>query len=158
MPPHQERLFALERGRAIWIPEHYSDLPIYTGDEKYRLRQRSLGCYHRNLTMAVLQTRGLINLVRRSNEFLSDKSQISFLISNPVKKSAEMLNKLYLGDEETYRSWSVKHHISYNLEMIKQVCEAVGVEWLEASAGPEDEDWPENDDWPEDDEDSDMPF
>ncbi|HLO17697.1 MAG TPA: hypothetical protein VK206_22900 [Anaerolineales bacterium] len=137
--PEDQRLYALERARAIWLPEHFADTPVYSEEAQYSPRARALGCYHRNLAIATLQAQSLVKLVKRAFDFLP-QSQVSLQISGPVKRAVRILNSLYIGEVETYRSWSLKHQISYSVDLIKQVGQAIGEEWLEPAPEPEDED------------------
>lgn len=142
LDPTEDRLYAMEHGRAIWLPYHFSDAPKHSKENKYKPRTRALGCYHRNLTLATLQTKSLTALAVRAYEYLPNE-KISFLISNPVRKAIQALNNLYDGDMQTYRSWSLKHQISYTIDIIKKVGEAVGYKWIEIGEGPSEEEWAE---------------
>ena len=129
--PNANRLYTVKLGRAVWVPSHFSEMFGGYEDPTYRVRVRVLGCYHRNLSLATLQTRGLIHVARRAHEFLAEKSPISLLISNSTRNAVEILNKLHLGDMQTYRTWSAAYHIGFHLDMLKQVGAAVGVPWVE---------------------------
>jgi len=116
-------LYLLERGRAIWMPKHFVET-------EPKIKRRALGCFHRNQALAALQTRSLTTLVRRAYEFLP-AGPISFQLSNPVKRAIHVLKDLYLGEKTTYHTGSLRHQISYNMEMIEQVGQAVGEVWIE---------------------------
>lgn len=114
MPQHE----VLERSRAIWDPRKFSEATS-------KNRRRALGCYHRNLALATLQTRSLTSLVRRAYEFLPHES-IPIELNKPVKAAVKILMKLYNGSNSTYKSWSLLNQIHYNLEMIERVGQVIG--------------------------------
>lgn len=123
--PSVERLFGLEHGRAIWLPDYFTDALDYDIEREHPPRARRLGCYHRNLTMATLQTQSLTGLATRAYDFLPDR-RISARISKPVKTAVKLLRDLYAGSLNTYRTWSLRYQISFNEKIIQDVGLAVG--------------------------------
>jgi hypothetical protein len=119
--PALPQLLAIERGRAIWLPHRFSAFEV-------KGRKTALGCYHRNLTLATLQTAALTALVGRADEVLADaKGKLLSLLPNEVSGAIDLLRKLKAGDYSTYRSWSLKHQISFHDERIARVSEKLGL-------------------------------
>lgn len=118
--PTADALHAIERGRVIWLPAHFSEF-LAKG------RRTSLGCYHRNLTLASTQTWGLTALIGRADEVLADpKGRLLNIQHRDVAQAISLLDNLDRGSFETYQTWSVKHQISFNLERINRVRAAIG--------------------------------
>ena len=63
--PERFQGVAVERGRAAWVRGHFSDVEV-------KGRKTAIGCYHRNLALAIMQTSALTALLTRANEVLGD--------------------------------------------------------------------------------------
>ena len=121
-PAMAARFVAIGRGKVIWHPYYYSRGALT------RPRVRALGCYHRNLAVASLQTRGLTDLLRRAESFLLQKEPVSGLIVRPVRRAVNLLRDLDAGSWNTYRSWALQAQISFYRELIDRISQAVGTE------------------------------
>jgi len=114
------QLLANDRGRAIWNPGHFSAV-------EERGRRTANGCYHRNLTLATMQTAALTELIVRAEEVLADpRGQLLAISFRDVSKAIMLLNDLSEGQFTTYRSWSMKHQISFYTDRIKGVAAKLG--------------------------------
>lgn len=118
--PMGNQLVAIDRGRAIWLPQRFSEIEI-------KGRKTALGCYHRNLTLAALQTAALTALVGRADEVLADpKGKLLLLQPKDVAVAIGLLRKLKDGDYTSYRTWSLKHQISFNDDRMQRVAAKLG--------------------------------
>lgn len=117
--PEMDKFLSIERGRAIWLPEHFTEATS-------RIRRRTLGCYHRNQALAALQARSLTSLIRRADEFLPN-DPIAITIIQPVRVAVKILNKLHVGDRSTYQSWSLRTQIGHYLDMLERVNQVIGI-------------------------------
>lgn len=119
--PALPQLLAIERGRAIWLPHRFSAAEA-------KGRKTALGCYHRNLTLASLQTAALTALIGRADEVLADaKGKLLSLQPKEVARAIDLLGKLKGGDYSTYRSWSLRHQIGFHDERIARVSKKLGL-------------------------------
>lgn len=112
-------LYGLERSRTIWFPGYFtSKLPIH-----------KLGCYHRNLTLATLQTESLAALMKTAAGFLDRHENMSAALDSLTKYAAGNLGRLYGAVDDTYRSQSVRRQIDDNhlVETINQVRDYYGL-------------------------------
>lgn len=89
-------LYGLERGRSVWFPGYFGGAP-----------RRTLGCYHRNLVMASLQTEALLALVRLAMGFIDRRQVMIPSLELLARNAAGALGRLYGGSKETYRSRSL---------------------------------------------------
>ena len=114
------QLLPFERGRAIWNPTHFSAVEA-------KGRRTANGCYHRNLTLAAMQTAALLALLVRAEEVLADPNGQLFAVSfKDVSNAIKLLAELSAGDDTTYRSWSIRHQISFHTDRIKAVASKLG--------------------------------
>ncbi len=119
--PMGNQLVAIDRGRAIWLPQRFSEIEI-------KGRKTALGCYHRNLTLAALQTAALTAVMGRADEVLADpKGKLLQLQPKDVAAAIALLRKLKEGDYTSYRTWSLKHQISFNEDRMQRVAAKLGV-------------------------------
>jgi hypothetical protein len=117
--PVRDRLTSIDRGRAIWMPKHFSDQPSTT------FRVRALGCYHRNLSVATLQARSLTALLRRAEDFLP-REAISPRLVQPAQAAIGLLRDLKAGNSNTYQSWSLHDQIGFYDDLIARVAQVLG--------------------------------
>ncbi len=109
------QLLGAGRGRALWNPKHFSSVGA-------RERRTANGCYHRNLTLATMQTSALTALLQRAEEILADpKGQFLEVRRKDVAKAIKMLRSLSAGDSTTYRSWGMKYQINFAEDHIQAV-------------------------------------
>jgi hypothetical protein len=122
-PPQSngDRLGAIGKGRSIWLPNQFSDV-LTKG------RKTALGCYHRNVTLASMQTAALVSLVGRADEVLLDPNGRLISISpGEVEQAIRIVELLKSGDDTTYRCWSMLHQTSYYAPNIARVSAKLGV-------------------------------
>jgi hypothetical protein len=95
-------VYAGKTGRAIWLPREFGvDVP----------RPR-LSCYHRNLTLASLQTMSLGEFVGLMARRLQRGEKLSERLLPRAKSASRMLGVLASGDRtQTYRSMSIEKQI-----------------------------------------------
>lgn len=97
--PAGHLLYGLKAGRAVWFPGYF---PKTLGK-----KVRTLGCYHRNLVFATLQTAGLIALVRLGASWRKSGQVMSAEFEELLRKATVRLSLLYCAvKDKTYRSWS----------------------------------------------------
>lgn len=98
--PASHLLYGRDRGRAVWFPAPMVD----------RARRRTLGCYHRNLTMVSLQTASLLALAGAAADYLERPNGLPAAFADPARRAADLLGRLY-GGKGTYRSGSALKQI-----------------------------------------------
>lgn len=98
--PASHLLYGRDRARAVWFPAPMVD----------RDRRSTLGCYHRNLTMASLQTASLLALAGMAAAHLASPAGLPAALVDPARRAADILGRLY-GGKGTYRSASVAKQI-----------------------------------------------
>lgn len=130
---------AIGKGRAIWLPIHFS-----LSQEKGRTV--SLGCYHRNLTLAAMQAGALAALVGRADDIFADPNGRLISISPAeVQRGIELLEKFGSGgmgstgaggvqpfgssgnDYFTYRSWTSRYQVSFYKDRMQRVRQKLGL-------------------------------
>jgi hypothetical protein len=97
-------LYTQKRGRALWFPGLFAPS---TG------KIRTLACYHRNSTLAALQTEMLAGMVIQVSEQL-DLLSHSEPYHDCVRHATQKLRQLYVGSPSTYRSYSLRLQIEQN--------------------------------------------
>lgn len=120
-PDHQSGI-AIGKGRAIWLPERFCP-------SQPKGRKVSLGCYHRNLTMAAMQTAALAALVGRADDIFGDpKGRLIAISPMEVKRAIERLDQIGSGGSDyfTYRSWTTQYQISFYKDRIDRVRQKLG--------------------------------
>jgi hypothetical protein len=115
--PPGSALYAQERGRAVWHPALFrlkKDATVQEAVDQGR-RSSKLGCYHRNLLFASLQTESLGRLICHTADLFNagqHKADLTAHHRDVVHSAALCLSKLYLGDKsKTWRSASVQRQI-----------------------------------------------
>jgi hypothetical protein len=118
--PAGSALYAKRRGRAVWLPALFrtqKTAPTLVAVDQSR-RASKLGCYHRNLFFASLQTECLGLLISYTAQLFSQgkhKADLTAHHRNVAHNAAKCLAKLYLGDKsKTWRSASVQRQIRDN--------------------------------------------
>lgn len=101
-------LFAVNRGRAIWFPSRFTT---------FSAKDRALGCYHRNLTLASLQTESLLQLVALTSVAI-EAPPLPVLWEEVARRGALLLGRLYSG-QGSYRSWSTVAQIRRNSSLFE---------------------------------------
>lgn len=110
----------IERGRAFWLRRHFSDVET-------KGRKTAIGCYHRNISLATMQTSALAALVTRASEVLGDpKGKLLLLQRADVVQAIKLLNLLRDNTFSTYQSWVVQNQVEFYAERIKTLTEQLG--------------------------------
>jgi len=112
---------AIGKGRAIWRPVCFSP-------PQARGRVVSLGCYHRNLTLAAMQASALAALVGRADDIFADpKGRLISIPPADVARAVELLDKLGGSDFFTYRSWTAQKQVSFYKDRVERVRQKLGL-------------------------------
>lgn len=104
-------LFGLGRGRAVWFPD------AFTADET---KNRTLGCYHRNLVLASMQTESLLQAAHLAGRLLNTGQPLPVRLEEVARRAALLLSRLYLGDG-SYASWSVVAQIDHDRSLREEI-------------------------------------
>lgn len=99
-------LYARSKARAFWFPELFT-LKAEPGDPPLHM----LGCFHRNLTFASMQTQSLLGLASWASDTLQAAGTLLFSVSELVRNCSGTLGMLYGGATDVYRSSSVRRQI-----------------------------------------------
>lgn len=116
--PAGSALYAKDRGRVVWHPAMFRVTAATTPDEVIDQIRRSskLGCYHRNLLFASLQTESLGSLIAQTAQLFSQGKKTADLSQSQrdlVSNAARCLVRLYSGDKgNTWRSESMERQIN----------------------------------------------
>jgi hypothetical protein len=100
-------LYARRVARAFWFPELFAyktdpaDRPIH-----------ALGCFHRNLSFASMQTQSLLGLASWAGDTIQAGGSLPFNVNEMVRNCSGTLGMLYGGATDVYRSSSVKRQIN----------------------------------------------
>ncbi|MCX6583711.1 MAG: hypothetical protein NT166_26345 [Candidatus Aminicenantes bacterium] len=110
-------IYGLRHSRAIWFPCYIKSV------EK---KIRKLGCYHRNLTFATLQTESLVSTIRT---LINNQNNNSPALRQKGINAAQILGLMYEGKDETYKSWSIRKQIDDNdyMNIINQAREILNI-------------------------------
>jgi hypothetical protein len=102
--PPDHIVYGRRRGRAIWAPDHFTrgSGPVH-----------SIGCHHRNLVLASLQTEALVAFTQLTAERLRSGHPLNPAHRVIAKRAANTLGRMYRG-RGSYRSGSVKAQIERN--------------------------------------------
>jgi hypothetical protein len=92
-------IYTAEKGRAIWLPREFA-----TSSPR---RTSRLCCFHRNLTLASVQTLLLGEFVDWVAVMKRDSTSVAPLLIERAKPAARLLEFFAAGDAHTYRSNSV---------------------------------------------------
>lgn len=103
--PASHWLYGTDSGRAVWFPDSFA---ATTG------KKSSLGCYHRNLLLASLQTESLCQLMVLGRERMMLNQPVSIALNKVLRNGAGVLGRLYGADKATYRSASPTRQIDDN--------------------------------------------
>jgi hypothetical protein len=112
--PASHLVYGTKRGRAIWSPTNFSKTP--GGGPS------TLGCHHRNLVLASMQTEALGRFAEDTANRLGAGTALSGEQKTQAGWAVRILGDLYLGSN-TYKSGSVKAQIAQSqlLEPINAV-------------------------------------
>ena len=121
-----DTLYARKRGRAVWYPDTFSDITM---------QRVSLGCYHRNLVLASMQTESLCGLATATVQQIKTVGWPSLPVMHRdcAQLAAGILGRLYGGDKATYRSLSPRYQIDQNgyVNDINQIRTIAGMKLLQ---------------------------
>ncbi len=106
-------LYGTSSRRVVWFPGYFKE---NLETEKVRF----LGKYHRNLTLASLQTKSLLALMYQAKELFKQPDYMPFHLENLARYAAGILGRLYLG-KSTYRSRSLQMQIEPHLDVVNKV-------------------------------------
>lgn len=121
LDPQRDQVAGIARGRASWLRRHFSDVEV-------KGRKTALGCYHRNLALATLQTSALTALLTRANDVLDDpKGRLLLLQRDDVVRAIDLLHKLESGDFSTYRTWALQHQIGFYADRLTKLSQKLGI-------------------------------
>ncbi len=110
--PEGHILYKERNGRVVWFPQHF----LSVAPEPHTLPR-----YHKNLTMASLQTECLCRLARDAANQLSNGVNfvnVSIDYDSCTKLAAGILGRLYGGADTTYRNRSVRYQIQDNCQQV----------------------------------------
>jgi hypothetical protein len=109
-------LYATETSRVIWFPSYFRE-NLYAQRRCYHL-----GHYHRNITLATMQTSSLLDLIRRAVATLDRYPQqpLDLEESARVKYAAGLLGRLY-GGRGAYATWAVRHQIAPYADLVSRI-------------------------------------
>ncbi len=97
-------LYALAHKRALWFPDLFT---IPCGPATH-----SLGCFHRNLALASMQTQSLLGLAQWGAWQVGHRTQLRFDVDEMMRNCARLLGLLYGRVEDMYRSISIHRQIA----------------------------------------------
>jgi hypothetical protein len=100
--PDGDLLYHTSRGRAVWFPSSFTEQRSFI---------RSSGCYHRNLTLLVLQAEALLQLLAARRDLVKNKAKVPPFLEQMAKDAAQQLSLLYGSTDETYQSSSVRAYL-----------------------------------------------
>ena len=104
-----DAVFAVTRGRAIWIPSAFTH-PGKAGPDGEAVT--SMSCYHRNQLFAALQVESLCGLAAALNDKLTQSATLSPRLDDFGRIATQALVDFQTGDKsKTYRSISVARQI-----------------------------------------------
>ncbi|MGV1050324.1 MAG: hypothetical protein ACOYD4_17575 [Solirubrobacterales bacterium] len=98
--PPTHLIYGSPRARAIWSPAHFT-LPAGPS-------QTTLGCHHRNLVLASMQTESLARFAAATADRLGTNRALSDEHRSQIGCAVVTLADLYTGSPRTYRSGSVR--------------------------------------------------
>jgi hypothetical protein len=110
--PASHLIYGTARGRAIWSPARFLISP-----QQWQLEQKqpgsaprrtTVGCHHRNLTLASLQTEAMARFTSASAARLAAGTRLANEHGMLARCAAGRLGDLYQGLPNTYRSQSVR--------------------------------------------------
>ncbi len=117
--PKGHFLYHSDRGRALWFPSYFA--------ENAKARNRSIGCYQRNLTLLHLQTMSLIDVLRSQTDLAAAGGEKSpAMLAGMAAEAAQQLSALYASTQSTYRSSSPRAYIDEHPEIKTLVENALG--------------------------------
>jgi hypothetical protein len=96
-------LFARQYARTLWFPE------VFTLPRDRRNHQ--LACFHRNLTLAAMQTQSLLGLARWGADQIDEGKRLRFDVDELIRNSVIVLGLLYGKVDDIYQSLSVQREI-----------------------------------------------
>lgn len=100
--PKGHVLYHLERSRAVWFPDAFQSRHSF---------KRTLGCYHRNLTLLSLQTEAMIQMLRLRAGFKEAGAAVPDVLDVLAHSAADRLGILYGSNEDSYQSSSPRAYI-----------------------------------------------
>ena len=110
----------IERGRAFWLRKHFSDVET-------KGRKTAIACYHRNISLATMQTAALAAVVTRASEVLgAPKGELLLMQRADVVQAIKLLNLLRGNTFSTYQSWVVQKHVGFYADRIEQLTQQLG--------------------------------
>ncbi len=109
--PTSHFLYGAARGRAIWSPENFAVEPAVPGAPPPPRRKPTVGCHHRNLVLASMQTEALARFAADAADRLHANLALSSQHDLLARLALGKLDEIYAGDRSTYRSGSLRAQI-----------------------------------------------
>jgi hypothetical protein len=116
--PNGHFLYHSDRGRALWFPSSFAS------DAKSR--NRSVGCYQRNLTLLHLQTTSLIEVLRSQTDLAAAGEKTPAVLAEMAGEASQQLSALYGSASSTYRSSSPRGYTDEPREIKTLIENALG--------------------------------
>ncbi len=116
--PSGHGLYHSDRGRALWFPANFSD--------QEKPRNRSAGCYQRNLTLLHLQLSSMIEALRSQADLVAGGEAVPPMLDTLAASAAQQLSALYGSTSGTYRSSSPRACIDEHADVKALVENALG--------------------------------
>lgn len=108
-------LYLCQRGKVVWFPDRFQHTENLRRNEK---KNAKLNCYHRNLTLATLQTESLLNLLDLVN---GAPHPIPQILQTLGQYAADQIAFLHTGNNKTYRSRGPWHQIEAQKQDVNDV-------------------------------------
>jgi hypothetical protein len=106
--PPSHLIYGIERARSIWSPGRF----LATAKTP---PERGLGCHHRNLVLASMQTEALGRFSTWTADRVAGGPPLSGAHETQAVQAVRFLKKLYIGRKDsTYRSGSVQAQVDQN--------------------------------------------
>lgn len=113
--PAGHTVYGSAEGQVVWLPELFK-----RPDGKI-----IVSSYHRNLLLASVHTRSLLEFLQQTAQWIQNKQNLTALHRWYAKTAIEILAKLYVGEETTYKTWSTRVQIAAYLPGILQVGQTI---------------------------------
>lgn len=111
--PREHVLYSAPRGRAVWFPRSFM-----SEEEE---RSHPLGVYHRNLVACTLQVDAVCAFIQEVARMLDAGAPLLEPLRGAAKNAKNIVNRLYVGSERTYQSWSARTQIEKRGGMISDL-------------------------------------
>jgi hypothetical protein len=110
--PKAHLLYHTDRARAVWSPTSFRATGKFN---------RTVGCYHRNLTLLHLQTEALLQALTAAADLIEDGETVPQELRTICENAAIRLSAIYNSETSTYRSSSPRFYLDENPALKKLV-------------------------------------